>query len=52
MLGAFNAKLIDHRLVIKSGTLVGATLSARPSSSKNDNGELDPDMHQINKGKQ
>ena len=47
-----NAKLIDRGLMLKTGTVVDATLIAAPSSTKNDKGERDPQMHQTKKGNQ
>ena len=51
-LAAVNAKLIDRGLMLKTGTVVDATLIAAPSSTKNDKGERDPEMHQTKKGNQ
>ena len=39
-------------LMLKSGTVVDATLIAAPSSTKNASGERDPDMKQSKKGQQ
>jgi IS5 family transposase len=47
-----NAKLIDRGLLLKAGTVVDATLIAAPSSTKNNSGERDPEMHQTKKGNQ
>jgi IS5 family transposase len=52
ILSAVNAKLIDRGLLLKTGTVVDATLIAAPSSTKNDKGERDPEMHQTKKGNQ
>ena len=52
ILAAVNAKLIDRGLMLKTGTVVDATLIAAPSSTKNDKGERDPQMHQTKKGNQ
>lgn len=38
-------------LLLKSGTIVDATIIAAPSSTKNAEGERDPEMHQTRKGK-
>jgi IS5 family transposase len=38
--------------MLKSGTVVDATLIAAPSSTKNSSGERDPEMHQTKKGNQ
>jgi IS5 family transposase len=52
ILATVNAKLIDRGLMLKTGTVVDATLIAAPSSTKNDTGERDPQMHQTKKGNQ
>ena len=52
ILAAVNAKLIDRELMLKTGTVVDATLIAALSSIKNDKGERDPEMHQTKKGNQ
>jgi IS5 family transposase len=52
ILAAVNAKLIDRGLMLKTGTVVDATLIAAPSSTKNDKGARDPEMHQTKKGRQ
>jgi IS5 family transposase len=52
ILATVNAKLIDRGLMLKTGTVVDATLIAAPSSTKNDTGERDPEMHQTKKGNQ
>jgi IS5 family transposase len=52
ILAAVNTKLIDRGLMLKTGTVVDATLIAAPSSTKNDKGERDPEMHQTKKGNQ
>ena len=52
ILAAVNAKLIDRGLLLKTGTVVDATLIAAPSSTKNSTGERDPEMHQTKKGNQ
>jgi IS5 family transposase len=39
-------------LKIGTGTIVDATIIAAPSSTKNERGERDPEMHQTRKGKQ
>lgn len=38
-------------LLLKSGTIVDATIIAAPSSTKNAEGQRDPEMHQTRKGK-
>jgi IS5 family transposase len=38
--------------MLKTGTIVDATIIAAPSSTKNQEGERDPEMHQTKKGNQ
>ncbi len=52
ILATVNATLAAKGLLLKSGTVVDATLIAAPSSTKNSSGERDPEMHQTRKGKQ
>jgi IS5 family transposase len=52
ILATVNAKLIERGLPFKAGTVVDATLIAAPSSTKNNSGERDPEMHQTKKGNQ
>jgi transposase, IS5 family len=52
VLGTINAGLAQHGLMLKTGTVVDATIIAAPSSTKNKSGERDPEMHQTKKGKQ
>ncbi len=52
ILATVNSKLIKRGLMLKTGTVVDATLIAAPSSTKNDTGERDPEMHQTKKGNQ
>lgn len=47
-----NALLQAKGLQLKAGTVVDATLIAAPSSTKNQSGERDPEMHQSKEGKQ
>ena len=47
-----NAQLAARGLLLKSGTVVDATLIAAPSSTKNKDGQRDPEMHQTKKGNQ
>lgn len=47
-----NAHLAEQGLLMRAGTIVDATIIAAPSSTKNDKGERDPEMHQTKKGKQ
>ena len=43
--------LEEKRLLLKSGTIVDATIIAAPPSTKNSQGARDPEMHQTKKGK-
>ena len=52
ILATVNATLTDKGLMLREGTVVDATLIAAPSSTKNQNGERDPEMHQTRKGNQ
>ena len=52
ILATVNATLAAKGLLLKSGTVVDATLIAPPSSTKNSSGERDPEMHQTKKGNQ
>ena len=52
ILAAVNATLAAKGLMLKSGTVVDATLIAAPSSTKNKTGKRDPEMHQTKKGNQ
>ena len=52
VLGTINAGLAQHGLMLKTGTVVDATIIAAPSSTKNKTGERDPEMHQTKKGNQ
>jgi transposase, IS5 family len=46
-------KLLERRnLLLKSGTIVDATIIAAPPSTKNQEKARDPEMHQTRKGKQ
>ncbi|MDZ4189283.1 MAG: IS5 family transposase [Hydrogenophaga sp.] len=47
-----NATLTAKGLLLKSGTVVDATLIAAPSSTKNSSGERNPELHQTKKGNQ
>jgi transposase, IS5 family len=47
-----NTLLIEKGLMLKSGTVVDATLIAAPSSTKNQRKERDPQMQQTRKGQQ
>jgi IS5 family transposase len=52
LLAEVNALLTEKGLLLRQGTLVDATLIAAPSSTKNQSGERDPEMHQTKKGNQ
>ena len=52
IMAAINATLSAKGLMLKTGTVVDATLIAAPSSTKNKDGERDPEMHQAKKGNQ
>lgn len=52
ILGVVNDLLIDRGLLLKSGTVVDATLIAAPSSTKNKEHKRDPEMHSSKKGEQ
>lgn len=49
---AINVHLADKGLLLREGTVVDATIIAAPSSTKNQTGTRDPEMHQTKKGKQ
>ena len=49
---AINTHLAQKGLLLKEGTVVDATIIAAPSSTKNQDGQRDPEMHQTRKGKQ
>jgi IS5 family transposase len=50
--GRINAYLTRKGLMLKRGSIVDATIIAAPSSTKNAEGQRDPEMHQTKKGKQ
>jgi IS5 family transposase len=52
LLKAINALLARKGLLLKQGSIVDATIIAAPSSTKNADGERDPEMHQTKKGNQ
>ncbi len=52
ILVTINTLLRDWGLMLKSGTVVDATLISAPSSTKNVTGERDPEMKQSKKGQQ
>ena len=45
MLTTINAGVAYQGLLLKTGTVVDATIIAAPSSTKNSSGERDPEMH-------
>jgi IS5 family transposase len=45
-----NKYLAERKLLMRSGTIVDATIIAAPSSTKNEDKARDPDMHQVKKG--
>ncbi|MEQ1440795.1 IS5 family transposase, partial [Fontimonas sp. SYSU GA230001] len=47
-----NAHLTRKGLLLRKGSIVDATIIAAPSSTKNAEGERDPEMHQTKKGNQ
>lgn len=47
-----NAHLAERGLIMGKGTIVDATIVNAPSSTKNEKGERDPEMHQTKKGNQ
>src|SRR6218665_2817315 len=47
-----NEHLAAKGMLLKEGTVVDATIIAAPSSTKNQEGERDPEMHQTKKGNQ
>lgn len=49
--GAVQALLDERRLLLKSGTIMDATIIAAPSSTKNATAQRDPEMRQTRKGK-
>lgn len=51
MFAEIRSLLEGNGLLLKSGTIVDATIIAAPSSTKNAEGERDPEMHQTRKGK-
>lgn len=52
IMAVINAGLARQGLMLRTGTVVDATIIAAPSSTKNKNGERDPEMHQTKKGNQ
>lgn len=52
VLATINAHLAEHGLMLRTGTVVDATIIAAPSSTKNKDNARDPEMHQTKKGNQ
>jgi transposase, IS5 family len=52
LLRAVNEHLHRSGIKISHGTIVDATIISAPSSTKNKDGERDPEMHQVAKGQQ
>ena len=52
ILCVINGYLGDRGLSLRQGTIVDATLIHAPSSTKNQDGKRDPEMHQTKKGNQ
>jgi len=52
ILSVVNELLIQRGLLLKTGTVVDATLIAAPSSTKNKDHKRDPEMHPSKKGQQ
>ena len=52
ILDKVNEHLARQGLMLKRGSIVDATIIAAPSSTKNAQGERDPEMHQTKKGNQ
>ena len=50
LLAEVNAMLGERGLLLRHGTIVDATIISAPSSTKNQSGERDPEMHQTKKG--
>ncbi len=45
-----NQCLTDAGVLLKEGSFVDSTIIEAPSSTKNDSGQRDPEMHQTKKG--
>ena len=52
ILAKVDAHLGERGLLMRQGTVVDATIIAAPSSTKNNDGKRDPEMHQAKKGNQ
>ena len=49
---AINVHLAEQGLLMRAGTIIDATIIAAPSSTKNQDGQRDAEMHQTKKGNQ
>jgi transposase, IS5 family len=45
-----NRHLQENGLLLREGSIIDATIIAAPTSTKNQEGERDPEMHQVKKG--
>jgi transposase, IS5 family len=52
VLKVVNRHLASRGLKVSNGTIVDATIIEAPSSTKNQDGDRDPEMHQVKKGEQ
>jgi IS5 family transposase len=52
LLKTMNTYLRENGIKVGHGTIVDATITSAPSSTKNKDGKRDPEMHQTAKGKQ
>jgi IS5 family transposase len=52
LFATMNAHLAAKGIKVGTGTIMDATIIAAPSSTKNEGGQRDPEMHQTKKGKQ
>ena len=51
LFATINAHLAARGLVVREGTIVDSTIISAPSSTKNQEHECDPEMHQTRKGR-
>ncbi len=52
LFATINAHLAARGLLVREGTIVDSTIISAPSSTKNQEHERDPEMHQTRKGRQ
>lgn len=52
LLNVVNRHLTQQGLILREGSIVDATIISAPTSTKNESGERDPEMHQTKKGNQ